>query len=179
MAGLAVDPGQIVSELSDPIRQLDTEPPGLLGRPVDGSPPPPPIRESAELSAVHEGWVRVHAGDDRSGGAQTGLRAQARQRLASLAADAVGKDQRDDRALIGSLIRAVDALAQRNDELSGRLAQLETLVGEVIDVLGRDLTVVRAVLDDLPHTGAGVAPPPPPVGQPPTSTEPGTAGVDG
>jgi hypothetical protein len=57
--------------------------------------------------------------------------------------------QQDDRALIGDLIRAVDALAARCDALADRLETLERSVAEVVEVLGADLVHLRAEMADL------------------------------
>jgi hypothetical protein len=61
-------------------------------------------------------------------------------------ATALGPAQRRDRALVGSVIQAVDAVARRCDELADRVVELEAVVSEVVDVLGAELTRLRAML---------------------------------
>jgi hypothetical protein len=53
-------------------------------------------------------------------------------------------DVRNDRDLIGELIRAVDALAARCDELADRMITLESALAELVEVFGADLTRLRA-----------------------------------
>ncbi len=154
VAGLALEPRKIMSDIT----RMDAPP--LIRRPVGGSPPPPPVREDPDVVAVHQEWARIHAAEtDTKGGrpsagagagAGAGIRTMARSRLAAVAAGALGPAQRDDRALIGDLIRATDALARRCDELGGRLAELEALVEEVVAVVSEDLVQVRALLTPRP-----------------------------
>ena len=88
----------------------------------------------------------MHAARSPESSAGPGIRDKAKARIGALTAEIAGTGQRDDRALIGSLIRAVEVLAQRCDELAGRLVDLESTVGEVVDVLGADLVQLRAAL---------------------------------
>ncbi|HVX21091.1 MAG TPA: hypothetical protein VHB02_07075 [Acidimicrobiales bacterium] len=89
-------------------------------------------------------WAQLHAAapPTTAGSLPQKFRTKAR----AIATDLVGHDQRDDRALIESLIHAVDTLALRCDELANRLARLDDAVGEVVDVLGADLVRLRAAV---------------------------------
>jgi hypothetical protein len=74
------------------------------------------------------------------------LRAAVRGKLTAVATEVGRPALEADRALIGDLIRAVDALAARVDVLGGRVLALEALVEEVVVVTGQDLARVRAAL---------------------------------
>jgi hypothetical protein len=72
--------------------------------------------------------------------------------------------QQEDRVLIGDLLRAVDTLATRCDALADRVVALEQSLAEVVDVLGADLTQIRADLAARHESGPSAAPtsgPPP------------------
>ncbi len=94
---------------------------------------------------MHDGWARLHTSTDAANSAPNGLRS----RMDTIAIAVTKRIHHDDRALIGTVIQAVDAVARRCDELANRLAELEQQLGDVVDVLGADLTRVRAVLGDL------------------------------
>ena len=146
MVGLALEPRELVNEVEMQSHQVSGEdPPELLRRPATPPAPLPSIRESAELGAVHEQWRQVHGRPGRTA-APAGLRGVARSRIEAIAVDAVGTAQDDDRALIGDLVRAVDAVAGRCDELAGRIGALEGLVEEIVHVFSGDLTRIRAAL---------------------------------
>jgi hypothetical protein len=78
-----------------------------------------------------------------------------RRRVAATAADAVAPAQQENRALIGALIRATEALAVRCDELAGRVADLEGVLEEVVNVVSEDLVQIRATLGGA-RTGQAV-----------------------
>jgi hypothetical protein len=87
-----------------------------------------------------------------------------RARTSALTGDSAGRDHRDDRALIGDLIRVAEALAVRCDELAGRVEHLESALEEAVDVLSEDLVHVRARLRVVPgpaDPGADPGPTPP------------------
>ncbi len=136
--------------------------PRLLSRRADPLPLPAPLKDSEVVASLHLEWARLAgagqgaappgAGDggDATGSAGSGVRAKVRARVVAAArADAAA-----DRALIGDLIRAVDSVARRVDEITGRVGNLELLVQEVLDRLSEDLVRVQAALgrlDDSPH----------------------------
>lgn len=108
-----------------------------------------PMRESADLAALHRVWAELHgagAAEEAAGPAVGGLRGKVAKQIGSVAADLSGPALRADRALIGALIRTNDALAIRCDELSSRVVELEDLLREVVSVVGDDLVQVRAAL---------------------------------
>jgi len=161
VAGVALDPRQLMSEVDARSHAVD-DAPLLLSRPVAATSPLPPVRQDPAVAALHEEWRRVHAAGGTPPVARRGIRGAIRARLAAVAADAVGPVQHDDRALIGDAIRAADAIALRADELAQRLADLEALVEEIVHVVSEDLVHIRAQLagaspagDPTPGTPAG------------------------
>ncbi len=71
-----------------------------------------------------------------------GVRAKVRAKVATAAAGV----QQADRAVTGDLIRAVDLLAHRIDEITARVVDLEALVQEVVDTVSEDLARVQVAL---------------------------------
>jgi hypothetical protein len=54
---------------------------------------------------------------------------------------------RADHRLLGYLVRAVDAVAERCDELSERAANLEVIVDDLARILGEEVTQLRAAVE--------------------------------
>lgn len=167
---MALDPEEVVEEVAeDARRRALPEGPALLDRSAEPPPVLAPVRASEEVQALHGHWAQVHAAEQAGEGADgpapaSGVRAKVRARVATAAAELGGSRQQDDRALIGDLIRAVDALAARADELAGRLATLERVVPELVGTLGEDLVRLRAALE--------AAAPDPPAEDPPAEDPP-------
>lgn len=151
MAGMAVDPHQVVRDVTRRAHDVGAgQPPSLLRRPPGASAPLPPVQHGEELAAVHRAWAEAdahHGGPIPAAGGRRLGAVWARVRAGVAAATASAPpDHGTDRAVVGDLIRAVDALARRVDELGGRLAALDELVEEVVVVTGEDLARVRAAL---------------------------------
>lgn len=143
-------------------------PPRLLSRPAVPAPPPAPLAGSEQLAQLHRRWAQLHgvpvgaetqdagprptdvgradSGPPRIPG---GVRAKVRARVATAAAGV----QQADRAMTGDLVRAVDAVAVRLDELTVRMTELETLVQEVVDTVSEDLIRLRAALESVHRPG--------------------------
>ena len=157
---MALNPRDIVTDLSDQAHRPDSRPPALLSRPVRTDPPPTPLRQGPEVTAMHDAWARLNAGPGpEPGGAGEDPRSLRTRldwtRLDRATGALLGRVQHRDRALVGSVIQALDAVARRCDELGDRLGELEQLLGEVVDVLGADLTHIRARLDAFPAGDQG------------------------
>ena len=147
MAGMALDPRSIVSDVSDGAHDLGSmDAPKVLTRAVRVSPPLPPVREDPDVAALHEGWARLHGASDPGDAAEPGVRGRIRRRVRATAAEAAAPGQQENRALIGALIRSTEALATRCDEIAGRLADLEAVLEEVVTVVSEDLVHIRAAL---------------------------------
>lgn len=143
-------------------RDTVNDAPTLLSRPVPSQHPLAPLRDELAVAAMHEAWAQAHDPDHATGADRVGegLRGSLRTRVESAMSAVTGPGERRDRAVVASVIQAVDAVARRCDELTGRVAELEAVIGEVVDVLGADLVRVRAELarraaDDAPSTGTG------------------------
>jgi hypothetical protein len=131
--------------------------PRLLSRPAEPPALPPPLRETDEIASLHVKFARLVSGTSGeaplaaassgggSSGAGGGVRAKVRARVAAVARADAGVD----REFMGSLVRAVAALAERVDEITQRVGHLEHLVEEVVDRVSEDLVRVQAALGAL------------------------------
>lgn len=152
---MALDPREIVSDVSRRSHDLrEADAPPLLRHPPGAGAALPSVQHGDELAAVHRAWADAHEarretpgaqGSATSGGGLDAVKSKVKARISSAAAAAM-PDHDADRRVVGDLIRAVDALARRVDELGGRLVALEELVEEVVVVASEDLTRVRAAL---------------------------------
>ncbi|MHB8219257.1 MAG: hypothetical protein ACYDHU_02885 [Acidimicrobiales bacterium] len=131
-------------------------PPSMFTLPVGDRPPLAPVRDDPAVQTMHEDWRRAHVVDGTPGVARSGMRGAARSRIASVARQTLEPVLRDDRTLIGDVIRGADVVAQRCDTLSQRLADLEALVEEIVRVVSEDVTGLRAALVGV--VGAGSSP---------------------
>jgi hypothetical protein len=146
---VALEPSRIVDDVTGRSQRVPGgEPPAMLRHPPGVGDPLPSIQAGDEVSAIHRDWAQLHApGNMMPGGdPHKGLRSAVRARLAAVTAAASRPAHEADRALIGDLIRAVDALAARVDVLGGRVLALEALVEEVVLVTSQDLAQVRAAV---------------------------------
>jgi hypothetical protein len=126
-------------------------PPRILTHRAEASALPPPIRDADALVALRRRWAQISAstgrgapGDERGEGSPArgpqrvpgSVRAKVKARVATAAAGV----QAQDRAMTGELVRALDVISQRVDELASRLHDLESLVQEVVEVTSEELT---------------------------------------
>lgn len=147
MVPVEIEPDQVMREVAERARALASEPPRLLRKPPGTGSRLPPIRESDALAAVHRDWAEVHATEQgRSVEPGGGVRARVRAKVTTAAAEAALHSQQADRFLIGDLIRGLDAVAMRVDEIGERLQLLEAVVDELVIATGQDLTSIRAAL---------------------------------
>lgn len=128
------------------------EPPTMLHHAFDAAPHLDPVRTTDTVTSMHQTWARVATGDAE----RSASRGKVGRLLEGLSAQAV----RDDRTMLGELIRATDALAARCDELADRVMALEGALAEMVDVFGADLTRLRAAtlagaLEDEAHPPHG------------------------
>jgi len=144
--------------------------PRLLSQRADPQGLPSPVRDADEIASLHAKFARLvsgaqgevadvagAAGPAGTGGAG-GVRAKVRARVAAVARADAGAD----REFMGDLVRAVAALAERMDDVTSRIGNLELLVQDVVDRVSEDLTRVHEALGTLdaprwpdgPGTGA-------------------------
>ena len=111
----------------------------MFRRPSDPSDPLPPLRGNDLIVTLHTEWARMHA--TPSAAATLGARIRHRAR-----AVAFRFTHSASRELLADLIRAVDAVAVRCDELSGRVERLEAVADDLAGVLGEEVTQLRAAV---------------------------------
>ncbi len=156
---LAPEPREIVNDIRARRRTVPG-PPSMLTLPVGTQPLPPPVHEHQTVTEMHADWHRVHHRPRVPESAGRGLRGAVSNRIADVTRKTLEPDLRDDRMLVGDLIRATDVVARRCDDLAQRIAQLEAVVEEVVRVISADVTSLRAALvalvgDDEPEGGPG------------------------
>jgi hypothetical protein len=76
--------------------------------------------------------------------------ARLKAKLLAAGAEGYRSASQADHELIGDLIRAIDAVARRADELAGRITDLEVVVQEVVAVMSEDLVRILAFLEPAP-----------------------------
>jgi hypothetical protein len=141
---MALEP--LPADMSEP-------PPRMFARPTEAADPLAPIRASEPVTRLHDEWARMHG---RSPAESISVRAQIRGKLRSGLQRLLG---RADHEFLGDLVRAVDALAARCDELSVHLSNQEIVSGNLAEILGEDVTRLRAAVDRLNGSGRDTASP--------------------
>lgn len=141
---MALDPEQLIKDhiLARSMTE-EQKPPQPLTRPADSPEPLSPIHDHLEFKALHQLWSDIHSNEAMS------LRGRSSRRLSlwnSSGVSSQSEAQLGDRSLIGVLIRTVDLLALRCDELSNRLSSAEQLVEELSNLLSEDITDLRSRL---------------------------------
>jgi hypothetical protein len=107
----------------------------MFRRPSDPPDALPPLHSSEHVVRLHTEWARMHhaPGDgDATGG-------RLRNRASVVARIAAGADHR----LLGDLVRAVDVIAARLDELSERLTDLAVTTDDLARALSEDVSRLR------------------------------------
>ena len=64
-----------------------------------------------------------------------------------------------DHLFLGDLVRAVDAIAARCDELSERVANLEVIADDLARAFGQEITQLRAAVERTAEQESGTSPP--------------------
>lgn len=111
----------------------------MWSRPTDPPPPLDPLRDHEAVRALHSEWARSNRGTPAASPWQR-VTGKARRALT------LGRSNRE---FLGSLIRAIDAVARRCDELADRLAVVEGLTEDVAGTFGEDITALRADVHQL------------------------------
>jgi hypothetical protein len=112
--------------------------PKMYSRPTETSERLTSIRASTHVTALHTKWARLRGEDSAL--------SRGHQKVAAAARRIVGTS---DTILIGDLIRAIDALAERCDELTSRLARQEEITAEIAGSLGQDVARLQATISGL------------------------------
>jgi hypothetical protein len=124
----------------------------MFRRPSDPSEPLRPLGGSEHIVRMHSDWARLHA----TPSAAATLGARIRQGARAVAFRFTRSASRE---LLADLIRAVDAVAVRCDELSGRVEGLEAVADDVARVLGEEVTQLRAAVHRLEADRTESSPP--------------------
>jgi hypothetical protein len=134
--------------------QPDDAAPVMFKRQSDVPDPMPSVRHGQQVAKVHREWMRIIAPPSGQSGSP-------RRRLSRMARWIGNRVQGSvDQVFIADLIRAVDAVAARCDELSDRLQHQQIVLDDAVTIFGEELTRIRAEL--APHGGGdrGISPPP-------------------
>lgn len=116
------------------------EPPEMFRRPSDPPEPLPPVRGSEAITALHNEWARLHAAPAPAPTLSQRLRRTVRAQTARMGLGS-------DRKLLGDLIRAVDAVAARCDQLSDRVSNMEVTLDDLSRILGEEVTRLRVAVE--------------------------------
>jgi hypothetical protein len=100
------------------------------------------LARSEHIIRMHTDWARLDGGPD----ARLTSGPKIRQRVQAVSLRLLGGSHRE---LLADLIRAVDAVAVRCDELSGRIGKLESVADDLARVLGEEVTQLRAAVQRL------------------------------
>jgi hypothetical protein len=114
-----------------------TDPPAMFRRPADPPERPDPVRGSDTIRELHSRWAHLHSPATSPGTVRERIVRLARVRAARLGLGC-------DPELLGDLVRALDAVAGRCDELSDRVHDLEIVVADVARIFGEEVTRLRA-----------------------------------
>jgi hypothetical protein len=113
----------------------DDEPPAMFKRSSEVPPPLPHLRHGQEISKLHREWIVRIVPPSRPSSGQRAIRVV--RRVANRAGSV-------DREIVADLIRAIDALALRCDELADRLEHQHIVVDDAVTIYGEELTRLRA-----------------------------------
>jgi hypothetical protein len=114
----------------------DTPTPLMFQRPSDVPEPMPSVRHGDQVATLHRKWVdvaEVVAGETTTFRDRVGRVARRITGRGSFGVDRV-------------IIRAIDAVAQRCDDISERLAHQDVVVNDVVTIYGEELTRIRVEL---------------------------------
>ena len=141
---MAIDPADSNDRLLKGARHMADSAPMLLREPIDGGTALAPLRAAAEISEMHRRWADIsNSGSEPVADGSVRLLERARRLIRGGRAHA----SQGNLELTGSLIRAIDSVAQRSDEIVDRLQALEHHLDDVMTVLSEDLQKVRALLE--------------------------------
>jgi hypothetical protein len=109
----------------------------MLSRPVDPPPALPHLTDSEPLRALREARHHRFSGETER---------PMRLRLRAWASHVTG---RSDRRLVQTLTDATETLTARCDLLADRILAVEAVSAEVAEVLGKEVTLLRAEVERL------------------------------
>jgi len=125
----------------------------MFTRPSDVLEPLPSIRNDERVATLHREWARTPIPQAVQTTAPWHRFTRLARRIANRAPGSL------DREMIGHLIRAVDAVAARCDEIADRLAHQQIVLNDAVTIFGEELTRLRA--DSAPFARGEHQPSPP------------------
>lgn len=131
---------------------MTEEPPVMFRRPSDPPETLPSLRSNEHIVKLHTEWARLHETPAASRASSARVRTKARSVVSRLLGTA-------DHQLLGDVVRAVDAIAVRCDELSERVGNLELTSDDLARSLGQEITRLRASVERSIGTGPGTSTP--------------------
>jgi hypothetical protein len=120
---------------------MDQEPPRMFRAPTDPPEPLPPLRADEPMVRLHLEWARMH---ETSVSTTLRSRLRARTRAVKLRLSGALSDR-----YMGDVVRAVDAVAQRCDELSERITRLSTITDDLASSVSEEVTELRTIVEHL------------------------------
>jgi hypothetical protein len=118
-----------------------SEPPGMFRRPTDPPAPLKPLRAAGSVVEMHAEWARMH----RTASENATFAHRLRNKAISLRSRLGGTD----RPFLGYVVRSVDDVAARCDELTERLNDVAISLDDLARTLGEEITRLRAELDSM------------------------------
>jgi len=126
--------------------QSDEAAPVMFQRQSDVPDPMPSVRHGEQVATLHREWIRITTPAAEQG-------RSLRQRLGAMVRRIASRFPGSvDQAFIADMIRAIDAVAARCDEISDRLQHQHIVLDDTVTIFGEELTRIRAEL--APHVGA-------------------------
>jgi hypothetical protein len=120
---------------------MDQEPPRMFRTPTDPPGPLPPLRADEPMIRLHTEWARLH---EPSISTPSRSRLRARTRALRLRLSGPVNDR-----YMGDVVRAIDAIAVRCDELSERVTQLSTIADDLASSVSEEVTELRTIVGQL------------------------------
>jgi hypothetical protein len=121
---------------------MSENPPRMFRLPTDPPEHLQSLRAGDQITRLHTEWARRRAASPKTDSVGT----RVRSRVKVFAAQVTGAD---DRRFLGDLVRAVDAVAIRCDELSERVSNLATTLDDLARSLSEEVTQLRATVDSI------------------------------
>jgi hypothetical protein len=118
-----------------------SKPPGMFRRPVDPPTPLPPLRAGTSIEEMHVEWAKLH----QQSGTSTATLSRLRSKLLAVASRVGARD----RNALASIVRAVDDVAVRCDELSQRVNDFAISLDDLARTYGEELTQLRSMMESM------------------------------
>jgi hypothetical protein len=134
---------ELLEKLSDhlpPNAHPEDDPPAMFKRSSEVPSSLPRLRHGQEIAKLHREWIVRIVPPARPSAGQRAIRVI--RRVANRAGSV-------DREIVADLIRAIDALALRCDELADRLEHQHIVLDDAVTIFGEELTRLRAESEPL------------------------------